>query len=255
MFKCYPINYAKFHCTGFLRTHYFSTESIKMAGHSKKLIIWDLDGVLADTERMWMYNRMRAVNKLYGFSWDFETTVAHFDGRNGMDVDNTLKSLGIEDRSAFWKYTRRLDEKIFQNGIKATYGIKRMLQNINTPFCIATGDTLERTRKKIAAMKIDKYFSTDNIFTAVMVDKGKPAPDVYLLAAEKCGVPPENCLVVEDSVVCFKAAQQTSMKFVAFIKNAFNRNYSENKITELGISDIFTKSKDLFEFIKKECGQ
>jgi len=218
----------------------------------KNLIIWDLDGVLADTEKMWMYNRMRAVNKLYKFNWDFQTTIEHFDGRNGMDVDTTLKSLGIDDRTTFWNYTKRLDEKIFRNGIKATYGIKKMLKNLEIQYCIATGDTLERTHKKIKAMKLDKYFTADNIFAADMVKKGKPAPDIYLLAATKYGVHPENCLVVEDSVICFKAAKQTSMKFVAFIKNAFDRDYSQAKIQELGITNIFSKSRELFEFIKNE---
>ena len=85
----------------------------------KNLIIWDLDGVLADTERMWMYNRMKAVNKLYGFNWDFQTTIEHFDGRNGMDVDTTLKSLGIDDRTSFWNYTKRLDEKNLQKRNKS----------------------------------------------------------------------------------------------------------------------------------------
>lgn len=220
-----------------------------------KLIIWDLDGVLADTENMWMQNRMKAVNELYGFNWDFQTTLENFDGRNGKDVQKTLEDLGIKDTSAFWEKTRQLDEKIFRNGIKATYGIKKILENSNVPFCIATGDTLERTHKKIKAMKMDKYFKAENIFSADMVAQGKPAPDVYLLAAEKSGIDPQNCIVVEDTVICFKAAQATAMKFVAFIKNAFNPEESKQKISEFGIKDIFTKSRELAEFFNNEVNK
>ena len=220
-----------------------------------KLIIWDLDGVLADTENMWMQNRMKAVNELYGFNWDFQTTVENFDGRNGKDVQQTLVDLGIKDTTAFWEKTRQLDEKIFRNGIKATYGIKKILESSNVPFCIATGDTLERTHKKIKAMKLDKYFKAENIFSADMVEQGKPPPDVYLLAAEKSGIDPQNCIVVEDTVICFKAAQETAMRFVAFIKNAFNPEESKNKISELGIKDIFTKSRELAEFFNNEINK
>ena len=97
------------------------------------------------------------------------------------------------------------------------------------------------------AVNIEKYFSDKKVFTVDMVTKGKPEPDLFLLAAEKMGYKPENCIVVEDSVAGLKAAIKAGMTPVAFVK--YSKNYFLDDIKKLGVKNIFEDMRDVEKFI------
>ena len=77
---------------------------------------------------------------------------------------------------------------------------------------LATATAPERTKKYLSALGLYDYF--DEIVCASMVAKGKPEPDIYLYAAEKLGLAPENCIALEDSLNGIKSASSAGCKTV-----------------------------------------
>jgi HAD superfamily hydrolase (TIGR01509 family) len=77
-------------------------------------------------------------------------------------------------------------------------GVHEALQSLRLPKCVASGSEAKRVRLSLACTGLSEHFDS-NIFTRDQVDRGKPAPDIFLLAAERMRVRPERCVVIEDS--------------------------------------------------------
>ena len=215
---------------------------------SKKLIIWDFDGVIADTEKLWLQTRIELLYEYFGISWDFETAMKNIGGMSDKDKDVALKKLGIYVDDNFWKNALLRDKyKAINEGFILTDYIENIFNNIKFNQCIATGGIFEKTKNKMKIINIEKYFPDTNIFTADMVEKGKPEPDIFLLAAKKLGQEPENCVVIEDSIAGLTAAIKANMTPVAFVK--YNNKDYINDIKKLGIKNIFEDMRDVEKFI------
>jgi beta-phosphoglucomutase-like phosphatase (HAD superfamily) len=84
-----------------------------------------------------------------------------------------------------------------------------MLGTLRIPFCVATSSSGERVERSLAVAGLSGIGAP--VFTASMVGRGKPAPDLFLFAADRMGVPPRQCLVVEDSIPGILAARAAEM--------------------------------------------
>ena len=218
---------------------------------SKKLIIWDFDGVMADTEKLWIENRRLMVNKVFGLNWDFETTNHHLGGMSDKTKRMNLDKIGLKTDDKFWVDSLAMDMKIMAEGFPPTEGVEEILQNKNIVHCVATGGILSKSIEKLKTIGFwNKYLSQKNLFTADMVKYGKPEPDLFLLAAKKMNTLPKDCLVVEDSLAGMKAGLKAGMTTVAFAGFDMN-NTPENiqKIKEIGVTNIFFSMADLKNFI------
>ena len=218
----------------------------------KKLIIWDFDGVLADTEKLWLYNRMITINETFGLNWDFSTTSNYLLGMSDKTKREVLDKLGLHTTDDFWIKNKELDyQAMYEKGFDLTDGVQDIL-NLNIKQCIATGGLKEKTAIKIKIVGLSDYFTPDKVFTADMVQKGKPEPDLFLLAAQKSGVKPQDCIVIEDSVAGLKAALKAQMMPICFTKyiNTFNKDYF-NEVKNLQIKYVFDNMKDIQKTIEK----
>lgn len=213
----------------------------------KKLVIWDFDGVIADTEKLWIQSRIELLYKYFGINWDFNTAMKNIGGMSDKDKDVVLKKLGINIKDDFWREAVYLDKEKINKGFALTDYIENIFKNKNFEQCIATGGILEKTKNKMKVIDIEKYFPDNAIFTADMVLKGKPEPDIFLLAAKKMGYKPENCIVIEDSIAGLTAVIKAKMIPVAFVK--YNSEYYINDIKKLGIKNIFDDMRDVENFI------
>src|SRR5207253_9564476 len=83
------------------------------------------------------------------------------------------------------------------------------------PRCVASNGHLERVRERLTLTGLLR-FSDPQVFSAIQVAAGKPAPDLFLFAAERLGMPPEGCIVVEDSPAGAAAAVAAGMPVVGF---------------------------------------
>ncbi len=222
----------------------------------KKLIIWDFDGVIADTEKIWLYNRMVTLNEDYELNWDLKTTYRHLLGMSDKTKREVLEKMGIVTSDAFWEKNKKMDwDVMLTKGFKPTEGIVDIFKLKNIKQCIATGTLREKIEVKIKVTGIGSYFSflKNNVFTVDMVERGKPEPDLFLYACEKMGEKPNDTIVVEDSVAGLKAALKAGCMPVAFTKYALkdNKAYFE-EIDALGVKNVFDDMLKLKDFIKTQ---
>ena len=217
---------------------------------SKKLIIWDFDGVIADTECLWLENRRQLLKKYFNVDWDLNTTNHIIGGMHWKTRLQILQQRGFNVDENFEKEGSLLDFKVLSKGISLTPNIEKIFARNDIKQCIATGGSKEKTKVKLNVVNIENIFTSDKVFLAEMVKQGKPAPDLFLLAAEKMGEKPENCLVIEDSLAGLKAGLAAKMETIAYVGSKMNNN--EEYITQvkaLGIKHIFKTMNEIYDFI------
>jgi HAD hydrolase, family IA, variant 3 len=222
-----------------------------MTQHKFKLIIWDFDGVIADTEHLWVKNRQKMLNEKFNLDWDFATANKYLGGMSDKTKRLNLDKLGIKTDDKFWEDALAADYETMRKGFCLTKGIEKIFNDKNFKQCIATGGIRSKTAEKIKTVKIGSLFPDEKIFTADMVEHGKPEPDLFWLAAKTMGEQQENCVVIEDSLPGMTAALRAGMTAVAYIGCEMNNNpeYVE-KIKKLGVKYIFDNMDELYAWLK-----
>jgi HAD superfamily hydrolase (TIGR01509 family) len=220
-----------------------------------KLIIFDFDGVLVDTQK--------TVNKLvwkYLSELGMKMTLAEFVERfSGETAHSIVERLKEEDNLIFSKdsqhFAKEIDEivlsRISKQKIKPLKGVKKALQALPLKTCIASNCSLKILDTWLLMSTLASYFK-DNVFSAEMVEKPKPDPALLLYAAQSMGIAPEYCLVVEDSVVGIKAAIAAGMKAWGFVGGNYITNVAEEQLLQAGAEHVFTKMEKLIKILKED---
>lgn len=196
----------------------------------KKLIIWDFDGVIADSEKLWVQNWVDLLRQRKNLLLSPEQTKKYIVGISEKTKIFRLQKAfpNLEIEQEFTDQIHQNEIFMIENVMEASPGIETIFKDSAFQHCIATGATTEMNEKKLHRLGFDKYFNAHNCFTADMVEKGKPHPDIFLLAAKKMGFQPQDCIVIEDAVSGFQAAKAANMRVIAFI-GAENNNTPEYK--------------------------
>ena len=215
----------------------------------KKLIIWDFDGVISDTEKLWVTSRMDLLNRDLHLDWDFDTAMKYLGGRSDKDKRKVLYDLGFDVKDDLWEEAIKIDMIRLSEGLSLTEGVENIFKMSTFEQCIATGGTSYKTAEKIRQVGVGNYFPSQKVFTADLVKYGKPEPDIFLLAAETLRFDPVNCIVIEDSIAGLTAALRANMFPIAFVK--YNKSDYINEIKELGIKDIFDDMNHIKDFLMK----
>lgn len=217
---------------------------------NKTLIIWDFDGVISDTEKLWLENRRQLLNQKFNLNWDFTTVNHHLGGMSEKTKKEVLQRMGLPVDDNFTAEALKMDMAVMKQGIEPTPGIEEIFKMKSFDQCIATGGTKDKTFVKIEAVGIGKYFLPKQIFTADMVEHGKPEPDLFLLAAQKMGYQPQNCIVIEDSLAGMTAGLKAGMKVIAFLGCEMNHGQTYlDKVKALGIKNIFYHMDEIKQFL------
>jgi HAD superfamily hydrolase (TIGR01509 family) len=98
-----------------------------------------------------------------------------------------------------------LIENEFRQSLRAIEGVTEVLDWLQLPICVASSSAPEQIRGKLELTGLLSRFG-ENLFSATMVSRGKPAPDLFLFAAQQLATLPERCLVIEDSPAGIDAA-------------------------------------------------
>lgn len=214
-----------------------------------KLIIWDFDGVISDTEHLWIANWQKLLKKNFGLDWDFDKANKILGGLSPKSKIENLAELGIEINDKFLLELKHLDWEAMKE-MEPVEKVEEIFRLQQFEQCIATGGNLDKTLRKLELLGFGKYFPENKIFTAQQVTHGKPKPDLFLLAAEKTGFCPQDTFVIEDSLAGLTAGLKAGMETIAFLGCPMNNN-SDNiqKVRELGIRHIFYTMPDLKRFL------
>jgi beta-phosphoglucomutase len=182
-------------------------------------VIWDLDGTLIDSVA-YHWEAWRAVMEAENFAYTHEQFVADFGKRN----DEILRARFRADlpdaevaRIALAK-EGRYRHLVRTQGLELLPGCAFWLAQLQTAgWKQALGTSAPRGNIDAVfdALEIAQYF--DAVMSSEQVKHGKPAPDVFLAAAERMGVPPENCIVIEDAPAGIEAAHRAGMKAVGVL--------------------------------------
>ena len=217
-----------------------------------KLIIWDFDGVIADTEHVWLSIWNDIVNKHFRLGWDFEETMKWFCGLSDKGkIEQLGKHFAVE-----WTDSAQADlsgryEKVLEQGFKLVEGMKDVIALDRFARCMATNGHGQIAIDKIKSAKIEEFFPPEYVFPADLVSHGKPAPDLFLYAAEKMGYSPQEVIVVEDSLSGLRAGLSAGMKTLAFVGCSIHYfpNYIE-EVKALGITEIFYDMPTLRDYLR-----
>ncbi len=189
------------------------------------LVIFDCDGVLVDSEPIANAVFARHLAKI-GISLSVKQTMARFMGRSMKscmeDVTAELHQKNLPVPTNFpedFLNAMQLDTfAALQAELQPIKGIVSALDAIEAygfATCIASSGDHEKMRVTLGKTGLLKRFS-ERIYSATQVAKGKPAPDLFLLAAAQMGVAPAQCIVIEDSPFGVQAAVAAGMQAMAY---------------------------------------
>jgi HAD superfamily hydrolase (TIGR01509 family) len=180
------------------------------------LIIFDCDGVLVDSEVLACQSLAETLGR-HGIPSSLADVYSRFLGRSFTVVEEHYqRARGEPLPDAFRTGLRETQASLFQSSLKAIPHIRDVLGSLKVPFCLASSSDAERIRVTLAATGLDALFG-DRVYTAAMVARGKPAPDLFLLAARSMGALPARTLVVEDSLTGVEAGKAAGMTVWGFI--------------------------------------
>jgi len=173
------------------------------------LVIFDCDGVLVDSERIAVPVDVIILERL-GWPLTEAEVIERFVGRSEAYMVGEIEAALGRRLAADWAAEfAPLYSEAFKD-LAAVDGVVEALDRIATPTCVASSSSHERLRHSLGLTGLHERFE-GRIFSAVDVQNGKPAPDLFLHAAAAMGADPARCAVVEDSVFGLQAARAAGM--------------------------------------------
>ena len=166
-----------------------------------KGVISDMDGVILDSEKLYVRFWCEAAN-FYGYPMQRQHALSIRSMARPL-AEKRLKGYLGEDFNYHAVHDKRIElmnKFVNENVIEPKPGARELLQYIkdnNYKIALATATAFERTKQYLERVDLYKYF--DEIVCASMVNCGKPKPDIYLFAAERLNLRPQECIALEDS--------------------------------------------------------
>jgi HAD superfamily hydrolase (TIGR01509 family) len=185
------------------------------AGGPFELVIFDLDGVLVDSEPISSRVTAAALTEA-----GIEISAADVCDRYlGVSTASMLRAIEAEHRCRlpefFQENLRGRILKAFEHELEPVRGVPALLDALAVDRCVASSSHPERIRRSLQLVGLLERFAP-HLFSATMVSAGKPAPDLFLLAAARMAAEPARCLVVEDSEVGVRAGKAAGMTVFGF---------------------------------------
>jgi HAD superfamily hydrolase (TIGR01509 family) len=180
-----------------------------------ELAIFDCDGVLIDSEHLAVRADVACLAE-DGIAITEAEILSRYVGISvaGMVADLEQRfGLPVAGDFADRHHTRL--RAIFEAELRAMPGIGALLDSWPGARCVASSSTPARLRHALGLVGLYDRFAP-HVFSAVQVERGKPAPDLFLYAAARMGVEPKNCVVVEDSLAGVEAAVAAGMTVIGF---------------------------------------
>jgi len=181
-------------------------------------VIWDMDGTLVDTAELHFAAWKALAEEKYLSPFTRANFKATFGKRNP-DIIRQLYGVGFSEREiAEWGDRKEEHYKAAarQQGVKPLPGVRPLLQNLkNAGFRQAVGSSAPRGNLNLILKLTNLESFFDTLVSMEDTQRGKPDPQVFLVAAERLNVSPDRCVVVEDALAGVQAAKAGGMKCIA----------------------------------------
>lgn len=216
----------------------------------RSLVIWDCDGVLVDSEALLKQGEVEALAES-GIDVTIDDCVRLFSGVSPDKAEqNFLEEKGKPIPPNFFPEQIAGSMDLFRARLEPLMlETVTGLAQLGVVQCIASGSPKDRVELCVDVAGMRSVFPTELVYTRELVENGKPAPDLFLYAAEKMGYKPEECVVVEDSSSGIKAAQAAGMEVLGFLGGGHAQAdwYREN-INSFDIP-VVEKEKEVFDYL------
>ncbi|ASL25670.1 HAD family hydrolase [Azotobacter chroococcum] len=208
------------------------------------LLICDCDGVLIDSEII----TGRVIREALAALVPEHELDAQLHGSFGLQsreiIARAAMHFGLDLPEDFHPNVRRRAEEIIRAEVQAIAGVREALHAIDLPLAIASNSQHEAVRHALERTGLTGRVDV-GVFSADLVKHPKPAPDVYLLAANTAGVDPQRCLVVEDSATGATAALTAGMQVIGFLGASHIPPEQGEVLRGLGVEHLLHDMREL----------
>jgi HAD superfamily hydrolase (TIGR01509 family) len=211
-------------------------------------VIFDCDGVLIDSEKISMdvdiallaengidLTEAEIHHRFVGTTFEAMVTELEREYKRPLPPDLAARKDGM-----------MLD--LYRRDLKPVPGVIPMLNKLKLPKSIGTNGPRVRAMEALRMTGLEPFFG-DRLTTYEDVKNGKPAPDIYLLAAQRAGFDPAHCLVVEDSATGATSALAAGCKVVGFTGVAHDPMVKAKELQKLGVSHVIHDMGELLDAI------
>lgn len=218
------------------------------------LLIFDCDGVLVDSEHL-ACAALAEIMTTLGHSMTADEAMLAFAGRSLKDVLARAERLlsrpipeDLGEQAAVQLMAR------FRRELQAVAGVKEAIAALPYRRCVASSSDPGRLTLSLDVTGLSALFG-NNVFSAVEVANGKPAPDLFLLAARRLGEDPSSCIVIEDSVLGVEAAGAAGMAAIGFAGASHaNRGLAE-RLVAAGAEPVIDSMANLPAAVEQVVGR
>ena len=208
-------------------------------------LIFDFDGVIADSEALANTVLAETVTA-FGHATTLDDSLDRYAGRRWVDVMAEIETAtGKRLPASFSDDLTRATFDRFRADLTEVSGATEFIRKFSdVPRCIASSSSIDRLQLCLSILNLTDTFG-DRVFSADMVPRGKPHPDIFLFAADRLGVSPASCLVIEDSTGGIRAAVAAGMTAIGLCAASHIRDGHHLRLREAGAVHLANSWRDV----------
>jgi HAD superfamily hydrolase (TIGR01509 family) len=203
-----------------------------------RLVIFDCDGVLVDSERI-VHTVLAHMLRELGIELSLSDTVdAFIGGSDARDLEVIRKLTGLAPPVEFMQRFKQETLRALQS-VAPVPGVIQALDSITCEKCVASNGSHAKMRQTLGKTGLLPRFE-GRMFSAEDVARPKPSPDLFIHACESMGFLPKDCVIIEDTVIGVSAARAAGIRVLGFagLTPAF-------RLREAGADCVFQVMRDL----------
>lgn len=218
------------------------------------LVIFDCDGVLVDSEALACVVHADVLTQ-HGYAISAEQVHERFLGRSAREARFEVESeLGRALPDAYTAQLRATIDRVFGESLQPIPHIADTLAILSQRICVASSGTPTRIRSSLGTAGLLDHFAP-NLFSALQVDRGKPAPDLFLFAAAQMNTPLARCVIVEDSVPGVTAARAAGIAAIGFTGGSHCRPGDADRLYAAGAAIVIDDMRALPQLIAQSLNR
>ena len=210
-------------------------------------IIFDFDGVLLESEYAGNRHIAELLTEL-GHPTDVGEALTHYSGLNGPDFTAAIEArIGRALPSEFHEKRRVEDRRVLHEGLAAVAGAVEFVRDLppDLPKAVASSSSVRWIAAHLDHLGLRDAFGDHLYSGSEHVERGKPAPDLYLHAAAQLGVPIANCVIVEDSPVGARGALASGGRVIGLCAGSHCLPGHDERLRALGVLEIAHSFEDV----------